>query len=127
MQIITGHIPLAAHLFKIRKVESPLCPACHEHNETVDHFIMHCPVHNTPRTELLQGLTQAQHNITHLLSTKELRARLLNYVAATGRIRAVFGNIPVLDEKAREDKIADTERSEDDDDDDDESEERRAP
>ncbi|KAF5317968.1 hypothetical protein D9619_012015 [Psilocybe cf. subviscida] len=103
-QIVTGHIPLAAHLFRIRKSESPQCPACHEHEETVDHFIMHCPVHNTPRTQLLRGLNQSQRNITHLLTTKELRTRLLNYVAATGRMRSVYGDIPTLDERAVEDE-----------------------
>jgi hypothetical protein len=45
-QIVTGHIPLAAHLFKLQKVESPQCLACHKHNKTVEHFIMHGPVHN---------------------------------------------------------------------------------
>ncbi|KAF5319400.1 hypothetical protein D9619_008440 [Psilocybe cf. subviscida] len=59
------------------------------------------------------------------LSTKELRARLLNYVAATNRLRAVFGNILVLDERAVDDEAAETESS--DDDSDDEPEERQAP
>ncbi|KAF5326682.1 hypothetical protein D9619_003960 [Psilocybe cf. subviscida] len=56
---------------------------------------------------------------------KELRARLLNYVAATGRMPAVFGNIPVLDERAIAEEAAEAESSEDDNDDG--SEEGRAP
>lgn len=61
-------------------------------------------MHRGPRTQLFRGLTQSRRNITHLLSTKELRARLLNYVAATQRMRSVYGNIPAIDERGTEDE-----------------------
>jgi hypothetical protein len=39
-QLYTGHVPLNAHLHHIGKAETPLCPACHQHEETVHHYIL---------------------------------------------------------------------------------------
>ena len=46
-QVIMGHIPLAKHLYQINKANSLVYPYCHEHEETVMHFILHCPTHWT--------------------------------------------------------------------------------
>ncbi|KAI0055114.1 hypothetical protein BV25DRAFT_1764572, partial [Artomyces pyxidatus] len=43
IQLRTGHVPLRRHLFTIGKVDSPTCPACGEHPESVFHFLMACP------------------------------------------------------------------------------------
>jgi len=39
-QLITGHAPLNKHLHRIGKSASPICPSCHEHEETVTHFLL---------------------------------------------------------------------------------------
>jgi ribonuclease HI len=97
-QIITGHIPLARHLHRINKADSPICPCCHEHEETVAHFVLHCPTHRTARTTLFEGMPRSDRNLPHLLSTKEARAHLLNFIARTTRLRSVFGDIPLVND-----------------------------
>jgi hypothetical protein len=95
-QLITGHIPLAKHLHRINKADSPLCPCCHEHEETVSHFILHCPTHRTARATLFEGMPYTERNLPQLLSTDEARSRLLNFIAHTTRLRSVFGEVPLV-------------------------------
>jgi zinc-binding in reverse transcriptase len=38
-QLRTGHVPLAKHLFRIGKADSPVCPACQQADETIQHYI----------------------------------------------------------------------------------------
>ncbi|KAF8231877.1 hypothetical protein L208DRAFT_1466842 [Tricholoma matsutake] len=45
LQLRTGHIPLNKHLHWIQKAELPTCPCCHHHDETVAHYVLHCPAH----------------------------------------------------------------------------------
>ena len=80
------------------KADSPICPCCHEHEETVSHFILHCPTNRTARAVLFEGTPHADRNLPQLLSTKEARARLLNYIAHTTRLRSVFSDIPLVDD-----------------------------
>ncbi|RDB28923.1 putative RNA-directed DNA polymerase from transposon X-element [Hypsizygus marmoreus] len=53
-QMRTGHAPLAHHLHRITKADSPVCPACHQYDETVAHFLLHCPAHERARNTLLR-------------------------------------------------------------------------
>jgi len=53
-QLRMGHIPLAKHLHHISKADSLTCPACHQAEETTQHFLLHCPAHNTARLVLPQ-------------------------------------------------------------------------
>jgi hypothetical protein len=95
-QLVTGHIPLAKHLHRINKADSPICPCCHEHEETVSHFILHCPSHRTARATLFEGTPHAERNLPQLLSTNEARSRLLNFIAHTTHLRSVFGDVPLV-------------------------------
>jgi len=97
-QIVTGHMPLAKHLHRINKADSPICPCCHEHEETVAHFVLHCPTNRTARAALFEGTPHADRNLPQLLATEEARARLLNFIAHTTRLRSVFGDIPLVDD-----------------------------
>ncbi|KJA12717.1 hypothetical protein HYPSUDRAFT_152278, partial [Hypholoma sublateritium FD-334 SS-4] len=67
-QLITNHIPLAAHLHKIGAEDSPTCPCCRESPETVAHYIIHCPAHRLARATMFHGLHPTAHNLTTLLS-----------------------------------------------------------
>ena len=49
IQILTGHGNLATHRHKIGKVPTPLCPMCHEADETPQHFIGDCPAYINTR------------------------------------------------------------------------------
>ncbi|TFK17093.1 hypothetical protein FA15DRAFT_550752, partial [Coprinopsis marcescibilis] len=42
-QIITGHILLAEHLFRIGKTDHLACTRCNEEIELVKHYLLHCP------------------------------------------------------------------------------------
>ena len=54
VQLRTGHIALNHHLHRIGKADAPTCPCCMRADETVQHFLFHCPAHAIAR----RGLTQ---------------------------------------------------------------------
>ncbi|KAF5317581.1 hypothetical protein D9619_013186 [Psilocybe cf. subviscida] len=95
-QIITGHIPLAHHLSRIGSEESAICPCCHEQDETIAHYFLHCPVHSAPRAQMFARIPRQSQNLTHMLSTPPLRRCLLTFISRTGRFRSVFGTLPIL-------------------------------
>ena len=95
-QLITGHVPLYKHLYRINKVDSPTCPACHEHDEMVTHFLLHCPAHQAARRRMMDEVPEDKRNLTGLLATHANRKHLLNFVARTTRLRSVFGSIAEL-------------------------------
>ncbi|THU94581.1 hypothetical protein K435DRAFT_591497, partial [Dendrothele bispora CBS 962.96] len=45
VQLCTGHIPLKRHLHRICRADTPICPCCRRHPETVQHFLLPCPAH----------------------------------------------------------------------------------
>ena len=47
--VLTGHCVLNRHLHLMGKVAHPICPKCGEEEETVLHFLGHCPVYLTQR------------------------------------------------------------------------------
>jgi zinc-binding in reverse transcriptase len=51
-QLRTGHAPLAKHLHRIGKMDSPICPACSQCEETIQHFMLHCTAHQVARQAL---------------------------------------------------------------------------
>ena len=49
LQILTGHGNLATHRHKMGKVQSPLCPMCHEADKTYQNFVGDCPAYLNAR------------------------------------------------------------------------------
>ena len=49
LQILTGHGNLAKHRYKMGKAQSPLCPKCHEAEETSQHYVGECPAYLNTR------------------------------------------------------------------------------
>ncbi|KAL4061773.1 hypothetical protein J3A83DRAFT_4117647 [Scleroderma citrinum] len=47
-----GHVPLNHHLTCIKKVDSPSCPGCDTHFETVYHYLLICPAYRFARCML---------------------------------------------------------------------------
>jgi ribonuclease HI len=94
LQLRTGHIPLAKHLHRINKAESPICPCCRQADETVAHYLLHCSAHRDARRELVREGGRDANIITKLLGTTKLYPPLFRYVARTGRFRNVHGDIP---------------------------------
>jgi hypothetical protein len=98
-QLITGHAPLNKHLHHIGKADSAACPCCHEHEETITHFLLHCPVHRQARILMMAEISDNEQNLAGLFATHKNRKQLLNFVSQTTRFRAVFGTLTQLQEQ----------------------------
>ena len=51
-QLKTKHIPLANYLFRIDKALSPICLSCQQDEESIHHYILHCPAHHRATSTL---------------------------------------------------------------------------
>lgn len=80
----TGHIGLNKHLFRIKKVTSPGC-RCGALEESVEHFLVVCPLYNRARHRLLTHLGRKASQISYLLTSQEALPHLTTYIAATKR------------------------------------------
>ena len=96
-QLRTGHAPLAKHLHRIGKVDSPICPACQQYEETVQHFMLHCQAHHAARQKLRNSMGGRDVNLTKLFTMAETLRALFIYVAETGRWHSTFGDLPMLE------------------------------
>jgi ribonuclease HI len=90
-QLRTGHVPLNKHLHTIGLVESPICPGCNEHAETVYHYIMRCPTYENQRNTLYAQLGRHSRSLRTLLNTDKAIPHLLRFVRDTGRLEDTFG------------------------------------
>jgi len=95
-QLWTGHIPLAKHLHRFKKAESPECPCCHQEEETVHHYLIRCPAHRKARNTMIRNAGIDATNMSKLLSERSLLPHLFCFISASGRLRSVFGKIPEL-------------------------------
>ena len=98
-QLRTGHAPLAKHLHRIGKSDSLICPVCQQGEESVQHFILHCPAHQEARQRLCTTTGRRDVNITKLLTTPRALHALFKFVAKTGRFHNTFGDLPTLAEE----------------------------
>ncbi|KAJ7450369.1 hypothetical protein FB451DRAFT_945181, partial [Mycena latifolia] len=89
-QLRTHHVPLARHLHRLRKLPSPICPCCGEADETVDHYLRHCPAHDYARRLLYANNPLARYP-KHLLSDLKFLPGLFTFIQRTGRFRSIFG------------------------------------
>ena len=100
-QLRIGHAPLAKHLHHIGKADSPICPACLQHDKTIKHLMLHCPAHHAARQVLYNKMGGRDINITKLLMTLKTLQALFCFIAATDRFHSTFGDIPTLQEERR--------------------------
>ncbi|KAJ7101792.1 hypothetical protein C8R44DRAFT_583141, partial [Mycena epipterygia] len=91
LQLRTGHCPLAKHLFRIKKSDSPICPCCRQADETVTHYLLHCTAHADARRELVRAGGPRTRVLSKLLGVPELFPHLFRYLARTGRFHSVHG------------------------------------
>ena len=98
-QLRTGHSPLAKHLHCIGKTDSPLCPACQWAEESIQHFLLHCPAHQAARQTLRNNTDGRDINITKLLTTPKTLHALFKYMAETRCFHSTFSDILLLDEE----------------------------
>ena len=95
-QLRTGHAPLAKHLHRFHKADSPQCPCCHQEEETVHHYLIRCPAHRSARNTMIRDAGMNATKMNKLLSEKSLLPHLFQFISTSGRLRSVFGNIPEL-------------------------------
>jgi ribonuclease HI/endonuclease/exonuclease/phosphatase family metal-dependent hydrolase len=107
MQMRTGHAPLQAHLFRLRKTESPTCPSCGRERETVQHYLMVCPEFQAQRRRMIADGGQGARNRGALLSQAKLRPLLFRYIVETGRFGQEWG----ADKKTRRERMEEIRRA----------------
>ncbi|KAF8805735.1 hypothetical protein BYT27DRAFT_7103927, partial [Phlegmacium glaucopus] len=76
------------HLHRIGKASSPLCPTCLQHDETVLHFLLQCPVYAQLRSVLQAKLGPTARDISKLLNTPKALKPLFQYINSTQRFHA---------------------------------------
>jgi ribonuclease HI len=91
-QLRTGHAPLAKHLHRIKKNDSPICPACLQCPETVHHLILHCPAHKNARERLRNKTGRRNIDITKLFTKPDNLQALFKYISETGRFHKNLDN-----------------------------------
>ena len=91
-QLRTGHAPLAKHLNRIRIADSPICPACLQEPETVQHLILHCPAHQNARQVLRNKTGGRNIDMTKLFITQNTLKPFFKFLADTGRLRKLHIN-----------------------------------
>ena len=79
----THHAPLNAHLHRIKKEHPAKCVYCPNSDETIEHFLFHCPLYDNIRSRLLP----AQPNIHNTLygSTTQLQRTATYNMSAMNR------------------------------------------
>ena len=95
-QLQTGHAPLNKHLHHIQRAESPICPCCNQHSESVFHFLMRCLAHNNARHEMITAVGRDAREVSKLLSSITLFPHLFKFIGRSERLRTVFGPIPSI-------------------------------
>ncbi|KAE9407133.1 hypothetical protein BT96DRAFT_746098, partial [Gymnopus androsaceus JB14] len=84
-QIRTGHIPLNSHLHRIQLADSPDCPCCKRHPETVFHYLLECPAHCAPRNRLQRAVGHERFNMAALLTDSANLKHLFRFIDHTKR------------------------------------------
>ena len=82
----TGHCGLRSHLHRIGKADSPLCRNCFM-EETVAHFILHCPLYEGERTILFTKVyeAKAQFTLLKILTDMRIMPYTAEFLLLTGR------------------------------------------
>ena len=97
-QLRTGHAAQAKHLHRIKKADSPICPACLQRPETVQHLVLHCPAHQAARHTLRTKTGGQDIKIAKILTTAKYLRALFRFIAQTGRFHNNLDLIPLLQE-----------------------------
>ena len=95
MQLRTSHVGLNRHLYAIGVAESPMCPACNLHKETVFHFLMQCRAYSTQRDTLMSLIGRRSRSLRSLLTNERTLPQLFRYISATRRFEATFGDVSI--------------------------------
>ena len=92
-QLCTGHAPLNKHLHRISKADNPSCPHCPDHDETVTHFLLHCPRYERQRAHLCYAIQRKARQIPKLLSDPKCTPHLLRFIHETKHFEKQLGDL----------------------------------
>ena len=97
----THHAPLNAHLHRIKKEHPAKCVYCPDSDETVEHFLFHCPLYDNIRSRLLP----AQPNIHNTLygSTTQLQRTATYNMSAMNRRDKIVRSLGDQERKKKKD------------------------
>ena len=88
-QLRLGHAPINKYLKCMRQVDSTRCPACGDDEETLEHFLLHCPSYAHKIWALAQWASKLLKAlmIETLLGEPEMARTLAKYIRATNQFR----------------------------------------
>ena len=94
-QLLTGHIPLNAHLHRINRSTSPLCPHCNT-TETTQHFIYNCDGNLDLQTAIEQATMDSTDpsatSLLKILQIEDIRKHIL--ASLRTRLKTPNNNLP---------------------------------
>jgi hypothetical protein len=82
----TGHCGLNDFLHRRTIVDNPGCPTCGHPNETVQHYLLHCPTYKGPRMALAAVIGSRNMRVAKLLGDRRFVKHTLDFVEETGRL-----------------------------------------
>ncbi|KAJ7337551.1 hypothetical protein DFH08DRAFT_705296, partial [Mycena albidolilacea] len=87
----------------INCTESPLCPCCQREDKMVLYYLAHCPDYANACAKMYCLDSHSSCDIEKLLSKPKLLPLLFQFVAQSGQLHTVFGELPSLNEDMLED------------------------
>ncbi|KAJ7124861.1 hypothetical protein C8R44DRAFT_619097 [Mycena epipterygia] len=90
------HVPLARHLYRLKKSPSLVCACCGLYDKTVDHFLHLCTAHDNARRTFYAS-NRLAHHTKHLLSDPMILPDLFEFIQRTRRFHSVFGDFKALE------------------------------
>ena len=93
MQLHTGHILLNGFLHRIRKVDSPDCPACPGTHETVHHFLFECPAFTHAQHGLARATGQYLKSLRYILGNQDAFGPVMKFVRDLGWLKTTYGDL----------------------------------
>ena len=93
-QLRTDHVPLNAHLYRIKKAATPYCPYSPNITETTNHFLFFCHKYARQRHKIILAVKRKAFSKDFILTTDEAAIRhTINYINDTGRFKHALGDI----------------------------------
>ncbi|KNZ78050.1 hypothetical protein J132_02342 [Termitomyces sp. J132] len=97
MQLRTGHCPLNHYLHWFKKSDMPTCPACHQADEMVKHFLLHCSAHARQWHELSKIVDLETEALSKLLSNAKSAKALFQYINSMGHFKRTYGDLKIIE------------------------------
>ena len=92
-QLRTDHVPLNAHLYRIKKAATPYCPNCPNTTETTNHYLFFCHKYTRQRHKLVLAVKRKAFSKNFILTDEAAIRHTINYINDTGRFKHVLGDI----------------------------------